>query len=78
MTVKKVAAFTPYYTEDQAGKVRAAFKATGLLEGDASVPDLIVRASLREVKRVQRKYNGGKAWTPVKSGGGARGSANLG
>ncbi|MGY4542512.1 hypothetical protein ACVWY0_002436 [Arthrobacter sp. UYNi723] len=68
MTMKKVAAFTPYYTEDQAGQVRAAFKATGLLEGDASVSDLIVRASMREVKRLQRKYNGGKAWTPVQSG----------
>lgn len=68
MTVKKVVAFTPYFTEDQAGQVRAAFKAAGLLEGDASVSDLIVRASMREVKRLQRKYNGGRAWAPVQSG----------
>ena len=61
-------AFTPYYTEDQAGQVRAAFKAAGLREGDASVSDLIVRASMREVKRLQRKYNGGKPWPPVKAG----------
>jgi len=61
-------AFTPYYTEDQAGQVRAAFKAAGLEEGDASVSDLIVRASMREVKRLQRKYNGGQPWPPVKAG----------
>ncbi|MET3165276.1 UNVERIFIED_ORG: hypothetical protein ABIB19_003710 [Arthrobacter sp. UYEF10] len=79
MTVKKVAAFTPYYTEDQAGQVRAAFLAAGHLEGGTrGVSDLIVRASMREVKRVQRKYNGGKAWTPVQSGGAAPGSANQG
>lgn len=65
---KRVPAFTPYYTEDQAGQVRAAFKAAGLQEGDASVSDLIVRATMREVKRLQRKYNGGKPWPPVPAG----------
>lgn len=65
---KSFPAFTPYYTEEQAGQVRAAFKAAGLQEGDASVSDLIVRATIREVKRLQRKYNGGKAWAPVEAG----------
>ena len=65
---KRIPAFTPYYTEDQAGQVRAAFKAAGLQEGDASVSDLIVRATMREVKRLQRKHNGGKAWPPVMAG----------
>lgn len=64
----KFASFTPYYTEDQAGQVRAAFKAAGLQEGDASVSDFIVRATMREVKRLQRKYNAGKAWPPVGAG----------
>ena len=46
---KRVAAFTPYYTEDEAGQVRAAFLAAGQAEGDASVSDFIVRATMREV-----------------------------
>lgn len=66
---KKIAAFTPYYTEEQAGQVRAAFLEAGKPEeGDASVSDFIVRASMREVKRLQRKYNGGKPWPTVAAG----------
>ena len=58
---KKIAAFTPYYTEEQAEQVRAAFVNAGQpKEGDASVSDFIVRASMREAKRLQRKYNRGK------------------
>jgi hypothetical protein len=68
MPSKKIAAFTPYFTEDEAGQVRAAFLATGHLEGDASVSDFIVRATMREVKRLQRKHNGGKTWHPVMAG----------
>ena len=74
---KRVPAFTPYYTEDQAGQVRAAFKAAGLQEGDASVSDLIVRATMREVKRLQRKYNAGKPWPPVQAGGLRRGQRTM-
>ena len=74
---KRVPAFTPYYTEDQAGQVRAAFKAAGLQEGDASVSDLIVRATMREVKRMQRKYNGGKPWAPVPAGELRRGQRTM-
>lgn len=70
---KKTNVFTPYYTEDQAGQVRAAFQAAGLQEGDASVSDFIVRATMREVKRLQRRYNGGKPWAPVEAGGLRRG-----
>lgn len=74
---KRVPAFTPYYTEDQAGQVRAAFKAAGLQEGDASVSDLIVRATMHEVKRLQRKYNGGKPWPPVPAGELRRGQRTM-
>jgi len=74
---KKVPAFTPYYTEDQAGQVRAAFKEAGSAEGDASVSDLIVRATMREVKRMQRKYNGGKPWPPVPAGELRRGQRTM-
>lgn len=74
---KKVPAFTPYYTEDQAGQVRAAFVATGEVEGEASVSDFIVRATMREVKRRQRKYNGGKPWPPVPAGELRRGQRTM-
>ena len=70
---KKIPAFTPYFTEDQAGQVRAAFLETGEQEGDASVSDLIVYATMREVRRRQRKYNGGKPWPGVEAGGLRRG-----
>jgi len=76
--VKKVAAFTPYFTEEQAGQVRAAFLEAGKPEeGDASVSDFIVRASMREVKRLQRKYNGGKPWPPVLAGALRRGQRTM-
>jgi hypothetical protein len=71
--MKKIAAFTPYFTEDEAGQVRAAFLAAGHLDGDASVSDFIVRATMREVKRLQRRHNQGRAWTPVPAGALRRG-----
>lgn len=75
---KKIAAFTPYYTEEQAEEVRAAFINAGQPEeGDASVSDFIVRASLREAKRLQRKYNGGKPWSPVPAGELRRGQRTM-
>jgi len=74
---KKVPAFTPYYTEEQAGQVRAAFLETGAAEGEASVSDLIVQATMREVRRRQRKYNGGKPWPPVPAGGLRRGQRTM-
>ncbi len=73
MTAKRIAAFTPYFTEDEANQVRAAFLAAGHLEGDASVSDFIVRATMREVKRLQRRHNGGKAWEPAPPGSLRRG-----
>jgi hypothetical protein len=71
--MKKIAAFTPYFTEDEAGQVRAAFLAAGHLEGDASVSDFIVRATMREVKRLQRRHNAGRTWDPVPAGALRRG-----
>lgn len=68
MKPKKLPTFTPYYTEEQASQVRAAFVETGAAEGDASVSDFIVSATMKEVKRRQRKYNGGKPWAPVQAG----------
>jgi len=71
--MKKIAAFTPYFTEEEAGQVRAAFLAAGHLEGDASVSDFIVRATMREVKRLQRRHNQSRAWDPVPAGALRRG-----
>ncbi|MFB8369797.1 hypothetical protein ACFC25_10590 [Pseudarthrobacter sp. NPDC055928] len=65
---KKVAAFTPYYTEEQAGQVRAAFLAAGEAEGFASISDLIVAGTMREVRRLQRRHNEGRKWDPVPAG----------
>lgn len=73
MPSKKIPAFTPYFTEEQAGQVRAAFLAAGHLEGDASVSDFIVRATMREVKRLQRRHNQGKTWDPIPVGALRRG-----
>jgi hypothetical protein len=35
---------------------------------DASVSDFIVRATMREVKRLERKHNQGRKWEPVPAG----------
>lgn len=43
----------------------AAFLATGQLEGYASITELIEAATMREVKRLQRKHNGGRKWEGV-------------
>jgi hypothetical protein len=64
----KPASFTPYFSQDDADQVRAAFLAAGQTEGHRSVTDLIEAAVMREAKRLQRKYNQGRAWEPVPPG----------
>ncbi|MGY4541310.1 metal-sulfur cluster biosynthetic enzyme [Arthrobacter sp. UYNi723] len=49
-----------YLNSPLSDQVRAAVQEAGHLEGYASITDLIEAATLREVKRLQRKYNG--AW----------------
>jgi hypothetical protein len=73
MPARKTAAFTPYFSENEAGQVRAAFLAAGAAEGDASVSDFIVRATMREVKRLERKHNQGLKWDPIPAGSLRRG-----
>ena len=68
MSYRKPASFTPYFTEQDADQVRAAFLAAGSAEGYQSVSELIESAVLREVRRLQRKHNNGKKWVPVKAG----------
>jgi hypothetical protein len=59
---------SPYFREEDTDQIRAAVKAVGHLEGYASISDLVEGATLRELKRLQRKYNGGKKWPGVPAG----------
>ena len=68
MSREKPASFTPYFSIADADQVRAAFLAAGAAEGYGSVSDLIEAATLREVRRLQRKHNKGRKWVPVKAG----------
>ena len=68
MSRQKPASFTPYFAIADADQVRAAFLAAGEAEGYGSVSELIEAAALREVRRMQRKYNKGRKWAPVKAG----------
>lgn len=68
MSEKKPASFTPYFKVSDADQVRAAFIAAGQAEGYLSVSELIEAATLRELRRLQRKHNGGRKWEPVPAG----------
>ena len=68
MSRAKPVAFKPYFTEEQAGQIRAAFLAAGRTEGYATMSELIEHAILRELRRLQRKYNHGKEWPVVPPG----------
>ena len=68
MATKPTSHITPYFTQDQAEQVRAALQAVGHAEGYASLSDLVVAATMREIKRLQRKHNAGKPWDPVPAG----------
>ncbi|SEF12546.1 hypothetical protein SAMN04489740_4256 [Arthrobacter alpinus] len=70
MTVKprKSPSFSFLVPEETADQVRAAFQATGALEGYSSVNDLLVAATLRELRRLQRKHNGGRSWSGLPKG----------
>jgi hypothetical protein len=51
-----------------ADQVRAALQATGAQEGYASVNDLLEAAIRKELRRLQRKHNGGKPWLGIPVG----------
>ena len=75
---KSPAHINPYFTADQAAQVRAAFHAAGPGEGYASLSDLVVAATMEEVKRLQRKYNEGRTWPGISAGKIRRGRPTLG
>lgn len=68
MISKKTKTVSPYFTEDDVDQIRAAVLAVGHLEGYPSITALVEAATLRELRRLQRKYNGGKKWAGVPAG----------
>ena len=52
MSKEKPASFAPYFTTTDADQVRAAFLASGHLEGYASISELIEAATMKEVRRL--------------------------
>ncbi|GAB2722861.1 ParB family protein [Arthrobacter bambusae] len=68
MSKAKPESFSPYFATVDAGQVRAAFAAAGHLEGYASISELIEAATLKEVRRLQRRHNNGKPWEPLPPG----------
>lgn len=65
---KKTKTISPYFTEDDADQIRAAVLEVGHLEGYPSITALVEEATLRELRRLQRKYNGGKKWSGIPPG----------
>ncbi len=68
MSKKKPSSFAPYFTATDADQVRAAFLAAGQFEGYASLSELIETATLKEVRRLQRKHNNGRPWDGASPG----------
>ncbi|WP_336885642.1 ParB family protein [Arthrobacter sp. FW306-05-C] len=75
---RPAAHINPYFTDVQAAQVRAALEAAGPGEGYASLSDLVVAATMEEVKRLQRKYNEGRAWPGIPAGKIRRGRPTRG
>ncbi|MFK4298562.1 hypothetical protein ABH924_003733 [Arthrobacter sp. GAS37] len=67
-TGKDPSYMTQKFTRDETERIRATFKAAGPLEGYASLEDLAKAGILREVRRLERKHNGGKKWPGIPAG----------
>ncbi|MEV4991585.1 ParB family protein [Pseudarthrobacter sp. LMD1-1-1.1] len=65
---KKTKTVSAYFTEDDTDQIRAAVQAVGKIEGYPSITALVEAATLRELRRLQRKYNGGRKWRGVPAG----------
>lgn len=57
---KKTKSVSPYFPEEDADQIRAALNAVGHLKGYTSITELVEAATLRELRRLQRKYNGAR------------------
>lgn len=60
---------TAKFTQDDAEQIRAVVRHVGVKEGYGSANDFVEAAVKRELRRIQRKYNGGKEWEGIKAGG---------
>ena len=65
---KKTKTVSAYFTEDDTDQIRAAVQAVGKIEGYPSITALVEAATLRELRRLQRKYNGGRKWPGIPAG----------
>lgn len=65
---KKTKTVSAYFTEDDTDQIRAAVQAVGKIEGYPSITALVEAATLRELRRLQRKYNGGQKWPGIPAG----------
>jgi hypothetical protein len=65
---KKTKSLSAYFTEEDTDQIRAALNAVGRLEGYASITELVEAATLRELRRLQRKYNRGRKWPGIPAG----------
>lgn len=54
-----------YQDLDNTARLRAAFAHTHAVEGYRSMSDLIDRAVMAEVARLEGQHNGGHAWQPI-------------
>ena len=54
-----------YQNPDDTARLRAAYAHTHAVEGYRSMSDLIDRAVMAEVNRLEERHNGGKPWQPV-------------
>ncbi|WP_240484368.1 ParB family protein [Pseudarthrobacter sulfonivorans] len=65
---RKTKSVSPYFTEEDTDQIRAALNAVGHFEGYASITELVEAATLRELRRLQRKYNRGRKWPGIPAG----------
>lgn len=64
-----------YISQNDADRIREAFKRNELDEGYESVSDFLYQAAMKEVRRLERKYNSGQPYeglTRLKRGRSAR------
>lgn len=57
-----------YQLPDDTARARAAFTWTRAQEGHRSFSDFVASALMREVDRLERKYNDGVSWPPMEAG----------
>jgi len=57
-----------YQLAENTERARGAFEYTRAVEGHATLSEFIAAAVMREVERLEREYNHGKPWPPLRAG----------